>query len=122
MMGPFDCWTTARSDDRPGEAGAASTTFSVDALSEHPTSSVVTDAARIPRPKSLRLKVGRTSLLGASVVHVPQPVVWQLPHPLAGLLITLSNLSICISPLEGHLLHRILYTASAAGPHRLSNS
>src|SRR6266850_3998499 len=116
MIGPFDCWTTARSGDRAGGAGAASTALSVDALSEHPTSSVLTDAARIPRPKSLRLKVGRTSLLGASAVHVPQPVVWQLPHPLAGLLITLSNLSIDISPFGGHLL---LHMPPAI--HRLRN-
>src|SRR5882762_5194846 len=105
MIGPFDCWTTARSGD---SAGAASTAFSVDALSEHPISSVLTDAARTARPKSLRLKVGRPSLLGASVVHVPQVVVWQLPHPLAGLLITLSNLSIGISPF------RVSLTASHA--------
>src|SRR5882724_12120254 len=103
MIGPFDCWTTARSGDRAGAAGVASTAFSVDVSCEHPISSVLTDAARTARPKSLRLKVVRTSLFGASVVHVPQVVVWQLPHPLAGLLITLSNVSIGISPFRAPL-------------------
>src|SRR5207245_2973761 len=98
MIGPLDVWTTARSGDRAGAAGPVSTAFSMGALSEHPRSSVLTDAARTPRPKSLRLRTARDSLFGASLAHVPQVVAWELPHPLADPLITLSNLSIAFAP------------------------
>ena len=38
-------------------------------------------------------------MLGAGP-HVPHPVEWQLPHELPEALITLSNLSIALSPFE----------------------
>jgi hypothetical protein len=72
----------------------------VDSFPEHPASSVVTDAAKTARPKSLRLRTAGASLLFPfpSVPHVPQDVGLQLPQALAGLPSTLNNLSIAISP------------------------
>src|ERR1700756_192094 len=98
MIGPFDCWTTARSGERAGAAGTAWTAFSVDSFPEHPASNVVTDAARTARPKSLRLRPARDSLLGASLAHGAQLVELQVPQALAEPPITLSNLSMVVFP------------------------
>jgi hypothetical protein len=101
MIGPLDCWTTARSCDKAGAAAGAGAVLSVDSFPEHPASSVLTDAARAARPKSLRLRAARDSLLGTSVAHVPQDVGLQLPQALAALPIRLNNSSIAISPRKG---------------------
>src|ERR1700751_5945454 len=99
MIGPFDCCTTARSGDRPGAAGAACTVVSAGSFVEHPVSTAPMEATRTVFPQSLRVITDGASLFDTGP-HVPQLVVWQSPHVLPKLPITLSKLCIETSPLK----------------------
>src|SRR5689334_4213221 len=71
MIGPFDCCTTARSDERAGVAGAgAAALISVGSLVEHAVKSAPTEATRTVRPRSLRVRPAAASFLGAGDPHV----------------------------------------------------
>src|ERR1700704_4533053 len=101
MIGPFELWTTARSGERAGGAGAAgvgalavSGAFSV----EHPVSIAPAEAARTACPNARRLRVAGVSVLCGAVPQDPHPVGLQVPHPVPELPITLSGVSIEHSP------------------------
>src|SRR4051794_39002643 len=102
MIGPFDCWTTARSEGRAGAAGAGlAAAVGFEGVScEHPVSSAAAVAVRAVTPHSLRVMATRVSDLGEVGLHVPHGVDAQLPQPLPGLLITWSSFSIVLSPFD----------------------
>src|SRR5882672_1758211 len=102
MIGPFDVWTTARSGERAGAVGAGAGWLpcSTDFCCEHPVSSALADAARTVYPNSLRLKATGVLLVCGEGPHVPHPTELQLPHVLVDVPITLSGLSIALSPFE----------------------
>jgi hypothetical protein len=100
MTGPFDVWTTARSGERAGAAGAGWAACSADFCCEHPVSSALADAAKTLYPNSLRLKATGALLVCGEGPHVPHPAELQLPHVLLDVPITLSGLSIALSPFE----------------------
>src|SRR5215468_2918895 len=79
MIGPFDSFTTSRSPDSGGAAGAGMLACSAGLGREHPTINAA-DAPRIVRPSSLRLINVGVSL--GSGAQVPQPVDLQGPHAL----------------------------------------
>ena len=101
MTGPFDVWTTARSGERAGAAGAGWLACSAGFFGwEHPVSNALADAARTVYPNSLRLKPTGALLVCEEGPHVPHPPELQLPHVLLDVPITLSGLSIALSPFD----------------------
>src|SRR5512139_1236212 len=99
MIWPFDFCTTLRSCatfEAGGGAGGAEAVFSAAGCCgwlEHPPRIALADTARAARPRSRRLtNVVRSTFAGAGA-HVPQPVVWQLPQPLALLALLLMMLN-----------------------------
>jgi hypothetical protein len=105
MMGPFDFWTTLRScatfEAGGGAAGGVddpAELFSVldGGELEQLDRMAPAEAASAARPSSRRLtKVGLMALAGAGA-QVPQPVVWQLPHELDVLPMTLNGFSMAL--------------------------
>src|SRR4051812_28759218 len=104
MIGPFELWTTARSGERAGGAGAAgvgslaiSGVFSV----EHPASIAPAEAARTTCPNARRLRAAGISVFCGDVPHDSHPVGLQVPHPVPELPIILSGFSIArFSPFQ----------------------
>jgi hypothetical protein len=99
MIGPFELWTTARSGDRAGGAGAAGAgplAASGVFCEEHPVSIAAADAARTVCPNARRLRAtGASFSRGADVdPHDPHPVGLHVPHAVPELPITLSVFSI----------------------------
>jgi hypothetical protein len=101
MIGPFELWTTASSGERAGADAAGWAGVSAGFCGEHPASSAVADAARAVKPNSLLLRTAGALLLLGAGPQVLHPVEWHpLPHALPEAPITLSNLSIALSPLS----------------------
>jgi hypothetical protein len=81
-----------------GTAAGAEAAFSAGGCCwlEQPARIALAETARAARPRSRRLTNVVLSTLGGAGAQVPQPVVWQLPQPLAVLLMTLNEFSIAL--------------------------
>ena len=101
MIGPFDVWTTARSGERAGGAGAAgadSSTASVFFCGEHPVRSALAEAARTACPNSRRLRAAGVSSLRGAGPQDPHPFGVHVPHAVPALPMTFNIFSIALSP------------------------